>query len=267
MQRSAWLALSVVVSAMACLPSGPTIQPIKTALQNYFGGGYVIYSLPGTGAYYMPGAILRYQNKAEVLVWPREECFKLDIVKSVAYAPRSEWSEAIEVGLSLNMFIPPAASSLEPELKDKRIQHTNLQFGAFELQTLVEGAVIARQKSPEFPPQCREEYGKKRVLVLGTIGSGMIRFRINSSDDLSASVGTKLRALNVGGKASVRKSGTSENILEVALDQPIIMGYIPGLLVKEESVDQPRVLGGPPAEAHRIIPLSIDEAFRLREGT
>lgn len=267
MRRFVWNAMALSIIAISCTQGGPSIQPLKTALQNYFGGGYLIYSLPGRGPYYAPGALLRYQDKAEVLVWPRERCFNLETVKSVAYAPRSEWSDTVDVGASLNVFIPQAATTIEPELRRKAVERTTLQFGSFELEALVEGAVIQHQKSDRFAQECREEYGKKRFLVLGTIGSKLIRFKVNSSEDLEAALGVKLQNLPIGGKASVRKSGASENILEVTLDEPVIIGYIPGLLLKEEGGGGPPTLGGPDEGSYRVRPLSIDEAVGFREGS
>jgi hypothetical protein len=266
MRRFVWNALVLGIIAVGCTQGGPSIQPLKTALQNYFGGGYLIYSLPGRGPYYVPGALLRYQEKAEVLVWPRERCFNLETVKSVAYAPRSEWSDTVDVGASLNVLIPQAAVTLEPELRRKAVERTTLQFGNFELESLVEGAVIQHQKSDRFAPECREEYGKKRFLVLGTVGSKLIRFKMNSGEDLDAALGAKLQNLPIGGKASIRKSTANENVMEVTLDEPIIIGYIPGLLLKEEG-GAPPTLGGPEEGTYRVRPLSIDEAAGFREGS
>jgi hypothetical protein len=130
------------------------------------------------------------------------------------------------VGGALSAVIPQAAATqVGAELKTKNVETANLQLGPLIGTQIPEADVRDRQRHPEFPEKCKEEYGQNHVLIMGTIGSRVVRYRLQDSAAVTAAL-QALTRVNLGGNVKFARSTTSENSLEVVSDQPTILGYL-----------------------------------------
>ncbi len=239
-----------------CTPS--PVKPLHEALDGYFDGGYVPYALPGQGAIFEPGTIIRYQKKAEVLVRTRSECFDLPTFGSNVTAPKTEWSEKTELDAALSMLLPKAAAlDLEASLKKTGTESLAVSFGTLESKQIPVGSVQDWRIHPGFPEKCKSEFGKGNILVLGVIGSTQVRYQLKSADDVSTAL-KAATSLNLGGNAKVSRSGAGSNVLEVVSAAPTVIGYIPYEMKLEGEAGRGET--GTPV----LRQLSLDEARRLR---
>jgi hypothetical protein len=207
--------------------------PVEKALLKYFDGGYVPYSLPGRGDIFKPGAIIRYQEGAEVLVRKREDCFPLQISEGKRETPHFEGLQNTEIKGALGLFLPKAAAAeISSDLQRNDVQALKLNFGTLVTEQIPEGSVEDLQYSSNFSQMCKNEYGEGNILVLGTIGSKTVRyqFRGSSSFETGLEAATKLK---IGGGVKVKKSENFENTMEVVSDEITWIGYIAYELKKE----------------------------------
>lgn len=232
--------LAVLLLGAQCI-RGQSVKPLllHQALDDYFDGGYIPYSLPGRGPIYEPGTIIRYQKKAEVLVRQRGECFPLAAIGDERFPPTVKWSKDTEVSGALSAVIPQAAAAqVAAELKAQKVEAANLQLGSLTGLQIPEADVRDRQRHPDFPAKCKDEYGKNHILIMGTIGSRLVRYRLQDSTAVSA-VLKALTQLNIGGNMKFTRSTTGENALEVVSEQPTVLGYLAYELKLEGDAGRP----------------------------
>ncbi len=200
---------------------------IDEALLDYFDGGYVPYALPGRGPSYEPGTIIRYQKKAEVIVRQRNDCFPLDTLRNELEPPTVKWSKQTTVAGALSLVLPKTVvSEVSAKLEARNAKTAALQLGTLSTVQLVEGAVRDRQHSVTFPEFCKAEYGRDNILVLGTVGSKIIRYQLQDSAAVDAAISAATQ-IKVGGNVKFQRSSSGSNVLEVVSDQVTVLGYIP----------------------------------------
>jgi hypothetical protein len=239
--------------------------PVEQALLKYFDGGYVPYSLPGRGEIFKPGAIIRYQKGAEVLVRKREDCFPLEITSGERETPKYEGESTTEIKGALGLFLPKAAATeISSELQRDNVQELKLDFGTLVTEQIPEGIVKDHQNKLDFSQSCKNEYGLGHILILGTIGSKTVRYQFAESSGFEAGLeaASKLK-MKIGGGATVKRSEDFKNTMEVVSDEITWIGYI-AYNLKKEGVSSK----GSGTEAELIIQkLPGKEALELKRRT
>jgi hypothetical protein len=235
--------------------------PVEKALEEYFKGGYVPYSLPGRGDIFEPGAIIRYRKGAEVLVRQRAECFALATSDREQDPPKFQGESSTQIQGALGLVLPKAAATeLSSELQQSKVQSVKIDFGTLVAKQIPEGSVGDQQKKLDFPQKCKDEYGENKILVLGTIGSKTILYQFAGSSEFEA--GLKAASeLNVGGGVTVKRSENFKNTMEVVSDDIIWLGYIPYELKKEGLAGKGEI----GAEEKLVIKkLPVDQAIEMK---
>lgn len=237
-------------------PGRPSpLKPIHDVLTELFGKkGFVPYSVPGKGGPYEAGSIIRYQDKAEVLVWARDTCFGKIPQKDVdLFGPSTKWTDETELSGALDFFVPPIATTLGAELSTRNVETTRIAFAGMKVLQLPEGDVEELQTSQDFPKICRRSYGHQRILILGTIAAKAINFSMMSESDLRTAFAAKPLNLPLGGKITFKKIRSGEYTMQAELDEPIVFGYLPSPLVET-------------SEGMATQRLSAEDALRLKAG-
>ncbi len=218
----------LAAATTSCLSQPTTDQPVlKEALNDYFDGGFVAYALPGQGALFEPGTIIRYQKKAEVLVRSRESCFPLDFKETTEYSATVKWRTASNYSAALKLIVPQVATSLAADFERNNTQGLDLALGPLSTHTLQEGDVRDRQQDPGFPSHCSDEYGKGNILVLAVIGSKKITYRFSDAKSLESALQASAQKLNLGGQAKAERSSENQNAMDIVSDEVVWFGYMP----------------------------------------